>query len=113
MNETDRARKAVEYLIKSATEIAAAEADMVRAEKMLGHIEALAMRASGESSAAAQQREARASENYRQGIEAIVEATKAYRELRAKREAAQARIEFWRSMNANQRAAERGYGSAA
>lgn len=113
MNETDRARRAVEYLIESAAEIAAAEADMVRAEKMLGHIEALAMRASGETSAAAQQREARASKQYRQGVDDIAEATRVYRELRAKREAAQARVEFWRSLNANQRAAERGYGSAA
>jgi len=33
--------------------------------------------------------------------------------LRALREAASARIEYWRSLNANQRAAERGFGSAA
>lgn len=111
--EQSRASKATEYLIESAAEIAASAADLVRAEAMLRVVKAMAMKSSGEKSVAAQEVAAYASPAYLQAINDLVLATKCHEELRAKRDAAKARIEYWRSFNANQRAAERGYGSAA
>ena len=51
-------------------------------------------------------------EAYLQAVDDLFEATRACETLRAKRDAAQATIEFWRSRNANERAAERGFASA-
>ena len=69
------------------------------------------MAQSNETRVAAQEREAYASGRYLEAVETKFEAVKAAETLRAKREAAIQTIEAWRSMNANQRAAERGYGS--
>jgi len=113
MIDAKRAAAAVEFLIDSAAEYGAARADVIRLEAMLRHIKALAMKASDEKSAAGQEREAYASEAYKTAIADLFIAAKAAETLRAQREAAQATIEYWRSANANQRAAERGYGSAA
>ena len=110
--DQDRAAKAVEFLIDSAAEYGAARADAVRAEAMLRHIKALAMRLSDEKSAAGQERDAYASSSYESAIHELFEATKAAETLKAQRESAMATIEWWRSANANQRAAERGYASA-
>jgi hypothetical protein len=111
--EAQRAAKATEYLIESAGEIAAASADLVRAENMLRVVKAMVMKTCGEKSVAAQEVAAYASPQYLQAVNDLVATTQAYEELRAKRDAAKARIEYWRSFNANQRAAERGFGSAA
>ena len=78
---------------------------------MLRHVKALAMKASEEKSAAAQEREAYASKEYKAALAAEFEAHKEAETLKAKAEAAKATIETWRSANANQRSAERGYGS--
>lgn len=106
-----RAEKSTEYLVASAAEIAAAKADLVRSEHMLRVTKALAMKQSDERSAAAQEREAYASREYIAAIDEVRDNTRTYEELRARREAAKMRIEYWRSLNANQRAAERGFGS--
>ena len=108
-----KASKAVQYLIDSAAEYGAARADAQKADDMLRVIKALVMAQSNHKTAAAQEREAYASEAYRNAIDEKFEAVKAAETLRARREAAIQTIEAWRSMNANQRAAERGYGSAA
>jgi len=112
MIDQARAAKAVEYLIDTAAEYGAARADAIRADDMLKHIKALAMAASDEKSTAAQEREALASTAYQRAIEDKFQAVRNAETLKAKREAASATIEFWRSANANQRSAERGYGSA-
>lgn len=108
-----KAAKATQYLIDSAAEIAAAKADLVRAENMLRVVKSLAMKHSGQNSAAAQEREAYASEQYQAAVGELAEVAGTFEKLRALREAAKMQIEYWRSLNANQRAAERGYGSAA
>lgn len=113
MNDRDRASKAVEFLLDSAAEIAAAKAELTKREHMLKVVKAMAMRQSGEKSAAAQEAEAIASPGYQTAIAELCRAEEEYQRLRALREAAEARIEYWRSLNANQRAAERGFGSAA
>jgi hypothetical protein len=112
MTEAAEAADAVQFLVDSAAEYGAARADAERCQHMLKHIKALAMKASGETSAAAQEREAYASEPYRTAIEELFEATRDAETLKARREAAVMTIEAWRSMAANQRSAERGYGSA-
>jgi hypothetical protein len=112
MIDADRAARAVQYLIDSAAEYGAAKAEAARRDDMLRVIKALVMAQSNQSSAAAQEREAYASQRYQDAVAEKFEAVKASETLRASREAAIQTIEFWRSANANQRAAERGYGSA-
>jgi hypothetical protein len=112
MIDADRCHRAVQYLIDSAAEYGAARADQAKSEHMLKVIKALAMKASGQNSSAAQERDALTSEAYLGAVDAVFEATKDAETLRARREAAIQTIEAWRSLNANQRAAERGYGSA-
>ena len=110
--DQDRAAGAVEFLINSAAEYGASKADAIRAETMLRVVKALVMKSTDEKAIAAQEREAYASEAYLQAVDDLFEATRACETLRAKRDAAQATIEFWRSRNANERAAERGFASA-
>lgn len=110
--EQDRAFKATQYLIDSAAEIAAAKADLVRCENMLRVTKSLAMRHSNEKSAAAQEREAYASQQYQDAVGELAEIAGTYEKLRALREAAKVGIDYWRTLNANQRFAENGYGSA-
>lgn len=112
MIDATRAQKAVQYLIDSAAEYGAARADAQREDDMLRVVKALVMAQSNQKSVTAQEREAYASEKYQAQVDRKFEAVKAAETLRASREAAIQTIETWRSMNANQRAAERGYGSA-
>jgi hypothetical protein len=105
----ERASKAVQYLIDSATKYGAARAEAQRADDMLRVIKALMMAQSNQKSAAAQERDAYASQRYQEAVDAKFEAVKESETLRASREAAIQTIEAWRSMNANQRSAERGY----
>lgn len=113
MITAEECRRAVDFLVDSAAEYASAEADRTRTENMLRVIKALAMKASGEKSAAAQEREAYASEEYQNAIAENFEATKAAVKLRTLRKAAEIKVDFWRSWNSNHKAAERGFGSAA
>jgi hypothetical protein len=112
MIDQERAEKAVEYMISTAGKLGTAKAEAVRAEAMLRHIKALGMKSSDEKSAAAQEREAYASDAYLVAIDDLFAATRDAETLKAEREAAQATIEFWRSVNASQNAAQRGFGSA-
>lgn len=112
LSDQERAAAAVEFLIDSAAEYGAAKADAVFASNSLRRIKAMAMRASDAGSVAMKEAEAYASEAYLDALQAEFEAVKDYETLRAKREAAVQRIDYWRAINANQRAAERGYGSA-
>ena len=109
----EEARKAVDYLVNSAAEYASAQADKSRCENMLRVVKSLAMKASGEKSAAAQEREAYGSAEYNDALDELFNATKQAEHLRALREAAKMKIEFWRSWNSNFKSAERGFGSAA
>lgn len=112
-SEQGRASRATQYLIDSAQDIARAKAGLVKAENMLRVVKSLAMKHTQEKSAAAQEREAYASPQYLSAVNDLAAAAEEYEKLRSLREAAKMQIEFWRSLNANQRSAERGYGSAA
>jgi ribonuclease D len=110
--DASRAAQAVQFLVDTSAEYGAARADQARTEHMLKVTKALAMKASGETSAAAQEREALASDAYLKAVDEVFEATKDAETLRARREAAIQTIEAWRSMEATSRAAERGFHSA-
>ena len=110
--EASEARKAVEFLVDSSIGYATARANQLRCENMLRVIKSLSMKASDEKSAAAQERDAYASDIYREAIDELFEYTKEAEKLRALREAAKMKIEFWRSVNSGLRSAERGFHSA-
>lgn len=113
LTDQQRAANATEFLALSAAEIAAAKADMDKAGHMLRVTKALVMQMHESKPVSAQERDAYASEEYLEAVNTLFDATRDYEHLRAKREAAKMRIEFWRSLNASHRQAERGYGSAA
>lgn len=113
MVDQSAAEKATQYLVDSAIPMAEAKGELVLRENMLRAVKATAMRHSGETSAAAQEREAYASDQYAEAVMALQRASLEYEKYRALREAARMKIEMFRSINANQRGAERGYGSAA
>lgn len=96
--------KALDFLRDSASELGDAAASVTRAERMTKHVKALSMKASGEKSAAAQEREAYASDKYLDAIENEFKAVKRLAELRALREAAAMKIEAWRTASSNYRA---------
>lgn len=109
----ERAQKAVQYLIDSAAEYGAARADVVRTESMVKITKHLIMARSNAKTQGAKETEAYTHDSYREKVEEYASAVEAAEGLRAARDAAIQTIDFWRSQNANQRAAERGYGSAA
>lgn len=100
-----RAEKATEWMVDNAVRIAEAKAHRDRCENRLRVVKALGMKASGEKSAAAQEREAYASDHYQQAVDELFDRTKDHEELIAKRDAARAVIEVWRSINSNLRGA--------
>ena len=106
------ARKAVEYLIDSAPEFASARATQLRCENMLRITKSLCMKASGQNAVSAQEREAYASDKYLDAVDQLFQATLDAEKIKALREAAKMKIEYWRSYNSNHKAAARGFGSA-
>jgi tRNA A37 methylthiotransferase MiaB len=104
MDESD-ADKASQYLVDTALPYGRARARVAKAEAMLRHIKALAMKASGENAVSAQEREAYASDTYRLAIDELFDATTEAEQMKAAREAAVVRVDFWRSVNARQRGA--------
>lgn len=112
IDHTQRAYEATEWLIDNAEALAQAKHDLVEAEAMLRATKALAMKHSNQNAISAQERDAYASPSYKQAIDNLAQAAQIYEAIRARKDAEQAKIEFWRSYNANQRGAERGYGSA-
>ncbi len=96
--------KANAFLWKSADSVGQAKADAFKWEHMLKHTKALAMVHSGETTIAAQERQAFLSEHYVTAVDKAAEAAGKYETLRAKREAAAMTIETWRSQGANYRA---------
>lgn len=96
--------KALDWLRDNAAAIGEAKREAVKAEHMLKHHRAVAMKVSGENAVSAQEREAFASTAYAAAIEATANAAGKYEEMRALREAAALKIETWRSASANYRA---------
>lgn len=84
----ERIENALEFLAHSASEIGAAKARVVKAEKMIGHIEALTIQASDEKAQDARKADARGSQRYLAAINELSEATSDVARLYALREAA-------------------------
>jgi hypothetical protein len=101
----EQVEAALDYLRDSAKPAAVARAQARTLEKYLGVVEAQQKsRATGRSNAAAQD-EARSSPEYKEALTAWEEAVRRDGEFTMLREAASARIEAWRTMSSNERAA--------
>jgi hypothetical protein len=96
-------QKAVDWLRDSAPKIAKARAEMIYVEEYRKSLKAMLMKEHIDESLGAQEREAYADERYLKHLAAYRDSVAAYELLRAQREAANIRIEAWRSMSANQR----------
>jgi hypothetical protein len=96
--------RALTFLRDKAPHIADAKAELEKAKHMLKHIKALVMSQHANLAVGAQEREAYASDKYRDQVFKIGEATQRYELLAAQREAAATKITTWQTMNANWRA---------
>ncbi len=105
MITVEQVEKAQQYLIDSAAEIGRAVENAIRSERMLKHIKALEMKKRNENALGAQEREAYASDAYKEAL--LEEAVSAgeLAKVRALRDAAESVIRIWQSENANMRAA--------
>lgn len=99
--EVDRA---LAFLRDSAGELGQAVAHSIRAEKMVGHTEALLFAAAEGGSAEARKAAARSDPRYVKAIEEAAHWAGERAKLYGLREAASMRIEAWRSQAANFRA---------
>jgi len=100
----DQVDSALEWSVKHAERAAEARANRVLLEESCRSLKAKLMKDSGQDSLGAQEREALASDAYRthlDGLRAAVYEDERYRYLR---QAAEARIECWRTFSSNQRA---------
>lgn len=103
---------ATEFLALYSAEMAASDANALTATRTLSKVKASEMRNSSEKSAAMKEADALSSLAYETAMKGEHEATKEARTFRHTANAAEKIIDVWRTLNANQRAAERGYGSA-
>lgn len=95
--------KALDWLRDNADEIGRAKADAFKADAMIKHTKALAMKLHGALSVSAQEREAYASDQYLMAIDRAAEAAGEYERLKSLREAAAMKIEAWRTASSNYR----------
>lgn len=102
-NERDPHR-AVDYIIANASKFAKAKAERIYLEEYRKSLKALLMKRSLEETIGAQEREAYAHEEYRGLLNGLKEAVETEEKLRWDLIAAQARVEIWRSEQANMRA---------
>lgn len=100
----DDVEKALDWLRDNAESIGEAKRQAVLTEHMIRHVKALAMKHSGESAVSAQEREAYASQQYLDAINRCADAAGKFETMKSLREAADSKIEAWRSMGANYRA---------
>ncbi len=99
----DDISKAIEFLVHSAGDIGRAKERAVKADKMIGHIEALMSKASDEKSADARKMDARASERYLEAINESAEAEGEMAKLYSLRQAAVMKVEAWRTWQSTMR----------
>lgn len=94
---------AVDYIIVNAENFARAKADRIYLEEYRKSLKAILMKRSLEDTIGAQEREAYAHEEYKQLLQGLKEAVEVEEKLRWDLIAAQARVEIWRSEQANLR----------
>ena len=107
MIDDKQVEDALDYLRNSAKAAAVARSQAKTLEKYLGIVEAKAkaMATADGLSNAASQDWARSSADYKQALDGWMEAVRVDAEFTMLREAASARIEAWRTMSSNERAA--------
>jgi len=103
-------QRAFDFLRDSAPKIAAARANKVRTEERRKIVWSHLRRSCKEGTQAERDAYAYAHENYEKHIEDMSVAVEAFELLRAQREAANAKIEAWRTSSANERGAARAAG---
>lgn len=96
--------KAVDYIIQHAAKFAQAKASRVYLEEYRKSLKALLMKRSMEGAIGAQEREAYAHDEYIQLLKGLQVAVEEEEKLRWDLIAAQARVEIWRTEQANARA---------
>lgn len=99
----EAAQKAFSYLHEAAEPAAVARGQRIQMENYLKVVKAEQMIASGQTSVASQERDAYASNAYKEQLLALEEAVRCDELYRWKRDQAHALIEAWRTWNANQR----------
>jgi DNA replicative helicase MCM subunit Mcm2 (Cdc46/Mcm family) len=99
----DDVDKALSFLRDSAIQIGQARQAMIMAQRLVERTEALLTLASEQTSDAKRKADARASEKWQEATTEEAIAAGEYEKLRALREAANAKIEAWRSEQANYR----------
>ena len=102
----DQVEKALDWLRDNAVPAAKAKADRIVVEAMLKVIKSKLMKSCGETTAAAQEREAEAHPDYERHLQAIAAAVELDETFKWRKEAAQSKIEAWRTMCSNERAAK-------
>ena len=107
MSEAFDPNDAVDFIYRTAPKYAQAKANRVYLEEFRKSKKALLMKACGESSIAAQEREAYASAEYQGVLEGIKAATEEEETLRWSLIAAQLRTEIWRTQEASNRNLDR------
>jgi len=95
--------RAVQFLVDSAGPLGAAKARAVKADKMLGHVEALKALGSEQKSGDTRKWDARASQEYLDAINEHAEAEGELSKLYGLRQAAQAKVDAWRTEAASLR----------
>lgn len=96
--------KAVDYIIANAGKFAKAKSERVYLEEYRKSLKAILMKRSLEDTIGAQEREAYAHPEYKQLLEGLRDAVEQEEKLRWDLIAAQARVEVWRTQQANNRA---------
>ena len=98
---------AVDFIYRQAPKYAKAKAERVYLEEFRKSKKALLMKSCGESSVAAQEREAYSHAEYMELLKGLQAAVEAEETLRWGLVAAQARVEIWRTESANNRNMDR------
>lgn len=96
--------KALDWLRDHAAAIGKAKADLIEAEHMISHVEALMMLASTQTSDMKRKADARASQRYLEAIYKHAHAAGEFEKMKGLREAAAAKIDCWRTEQSNFRA---------
>ena len=104
MIDDDDVDRALSWLVSNASKAAQARANKVLLEESCRTVKARLMKASGQESLGAQEREALASDEYQTHLEGLKAAVYEDTQYTLLRQAAEARIEAWRTMSSNNRA---------
>lgn len=99
--------KCLEFIQANAGKLARAKAERIYIEESLRSTKSLQMQQHAGLPVSAQEREAYASDEYRTALEGLKAAVEAEESLRWMMIAAQAKVEVWRTMSANDRRMDR------